>query len=76
MLGLTQHAVGAACGVSFQQIQKYEAAVSKLSASKLWELSRVLEVDIRYFYDGLAQGQARPRPDVGAAARSLILEEA
>jgi len=42
-----------ACGVSFQQIQKYEAAVSRLSAAKLWEISNALGVEVSYFFDGL-----------------------
>lgn len=54
MLGLSQQALGEACGLSFQQIQRYEAAVNRITAAKLWELSHALEVEISYFFDGLS----------------------
>ena len=55
ILGLTQQQLAAACGVRFQQIQKYECAANRMSAARLWQLSEVLEVPVAYFYDGLAQ---------------------
>ncbi|MGZ3404609.1 MAG: helix-turn-helix domain-containing protein, partial [Phenylobacterium sp.] len=42
-----------ACGVRFQQIQKYESAANRMSAAVLWRLAKVLQVDVRYFFDGL-----------------------
>jgi transcriptional regulator with XRE-family HTH domain len=54
LLGMTQLDVANVCGLSFQQIQKYENAVNKVSAATLWELSRALGVEISYFYDGLS----------------------
>ena len=53
LLGLTQTEVGRACGISFQQIEKYENAGSQISAAMLWRLSQVLEVPVGYFFDGL-----------------------
>lgn len=55
LLGLTQQDLGVRCAISFQQIQKYEAATSRLSVDMLWKLSRVLEVEMDYFFSGLAQ---------------------
>jgi transcriptional regulator with XRE-family HTH domain len=52
-MSLTQGEVGAICGVTFQQVQKYESAASQMSAAMIWILSVGLEVDVRYFYDGL-----------------------
>ena len=52
-MGLTQQDLGFACGVRFQQIQKYESAANRMSAAVLWRLSKVLQVDVRYFFDGL-----------------------
>ena len=40
-------------GVRFQQIQKYELGVNRVSASRLWEISKGLHVPISYFFDGL-----------------------
>lgn len=59
MLGITQKGLGRACGVTFQQIQKYECAVSRLSAHMLWKLSCALEVEISYFFTGLPHDVAQ-----------------
>lgn len=53
LLGMTQQALGDACGVTFQQIQKYESAACRISASVLWRLSQALGVDMNYFFEGL-----------------------
>lgn len=49
-MGLTQQGLGEACGVTFQQIHKYECAGNRLSASMLWKLACALEVEISYFF--------------------------
>jgi transcriptional regulator with XRE-family HTH domain len=54
-LGLSQERLAQAVGLTFQQIQKYERAANRISASKLWELARILRTDVGYFYDGLAE---------------------
>ena len=61
LLGLTQQEVGDACGLRFQQIQKYESGVNRMAASTLWRLSRALGVDASYFYEGLEE-VAPPTP--------------
>lgn len=58
LLGMTQQALGEVCGVSFQQIQKYESASRRISATVLWRLSRALDVDVNYFFDGLEPKEA------------------
>lgn len=58
ILGLTQQQLASACGVRFQQIQKYECAANRMSAARLWQLAEVLEVPVSYFYEGLAQDAA------------------
>jgi transcriptional regulator with XRE-family HTH domain len=57
-LGLSQKQVAQAVGVTFQQIQKYETGVGLL-ASRLWELSRAVEVGVGYFFDGLERPPTR-----------------
>jgi transcriptional regulator with XRE-family HTH domain len=59
-LGFSQERLAEAVGVTFQQIQKYERAANRVSASKLWELAQALNTGIGYFYDGLAEMQADP----------------
>src|SRR4051812_40022828 len=51
MLGLTQRKFGEAIGVTFQQVQKYEQGVNRIGASRLHELSRVLDVPVTFFFD-------------------------
>lgn len=53
LLGLTQQQLGATVGIRFQQIQKYESGANRLSAARLFELARALDVPVQYFYDGL-----------------------
>lgn len=54
-LGVSQERLAEAVGLTFQQIQKYERAANRVSASKLWELSRALNTSIGYFYEGLTE---------------------
>ncbi|WP_244423736.1 helix-turn-helix domain-containing protein [Rhizobium sp. CF122] len=54
-LRLSQTALGAAVGVSFQQIQKYERGANRVSSSTLYEIAHVLETPITYFFEGLGQ---------------------
>ncbi|MEL6282330.1 MAG: helix-turn-helix transcriptional regulator [Pseudomonadota bacterium] len=53
LLGLTQQQLGDRVGIKFQQVQKYETGQNRISASRLWELARAVEVRIAYFFDGL-----------------------
>jgi len=55
LLGYSQQALGDACGVTFQQIHKYEAAVCKMSVLMLWKLANALDVEISYFFSGLTE---------------------
>ncbi len=64
LLGLTQADVARGCGVSFQQIHKYESAVVGISAGMLWRLAQALSVDMTYIFEGI--GERRPeRQSVG-----------
>ena len=51
MLGLSQERLGEAIGLTFQQVQKYERGANRIGASRLHELSRVLDVPISFFFD-------------------------
>ena len=52
-LNLTQRQLGQLCGVTFQQVQKYECGANRISASMIWRLADALDVGVHYFYDGL-----------------------
>src|SRR3954453_6287407 len=51
MFGLSQEKLGEAIGLSFQQVQKYERGANRIGASRLHELSQVLDVPISFFFD-------------------------
>ena len=51
MLGLSQERLGEAIGLTFQQVQKYERGANRIAASRLHELSRVLDVPVSFFFD-------------------------
>ena len=50
--GISQQKLGKLCGVSFQQIQKYEKGESRISSSYLFMISKILKVPINTFFDG------------------------
>lgn len=68
LLGITQEALARDCGVTFQQIQKYEGAVSRVSAHMLWKLACALQVEINYFFSGLSKDDFAEQPSPQAAA--------
>ena len=53
LLCMTQVELGERCGVRFQQVQKYESAVNRISAVMLWKIARALDVEIDFFFRGL-----------------------
>jgi transcriptional regulator with XRE-family HTH domain len=53
MLGLTQQQLADLIGVTYQQAHKYERAINRVSAGRLYEIARVLQVPIEFFYEGL-----------------------
>ena len=68
-LGISQEKLADAIGLTFQQVQKYERAANRVSASKLWDVARALSTNISYFYEGLPDmpapvGADKPRDAV------------
>jgi transcriptional regulator with XRE-family HTH domain len=53
--GLTQTMLADELGISFQQLQKYEGAVNRISAGALYQLALTLNVPVEYFFDGLSR---------------------
>ena len=53
MLGLSQEKLGEAIGLTFQQVQKYERGANRIGASRLYELSQILEVPVSFFFDDM-----------------------
>lgn len=53
LLDMSQETLAAKLSITFQQVQKYEKGVNRISAGRLFELSKALDVPVQYFYDGL-----------------------
>jgi transcriptional regulator with XRE-family HTH domain len=56
MVGMTQQQLADRVGIKFQQIQKYETGMNRVSASRLYEIAAALEVSIAFFFEGLEDG--------------------
>jgi transcriptional regulator with XRE-family HTH domain len=53
MLGLTQQQLAELIGVTYQQAHKYERGINRVSAGRLYELAKVLDVNVSFFFEGL-----------------------
>jgi transcriptional regulator with XRE-family HTH domain len=53
LLGMSQEKLGEAIGLTFQQVQKYERGANRIGASRLFDLSRVLDVPVSFFFDDM-----------------------
>ncbi len=53
LLGMTQTDLGDALGVTFQQVQKYEKGVNRVGSSRLYDLARVLDTSIDYYFEDM-----------------------
>ena len=55
LVGMSQEKLGELLGITFQQVQKYEKGSNRVSASRLYQISRVLGVPVQYFYEELKE---------------------
>jgi transcriptional regulator with XRE-family HTH domain len=74
LLGLSQEKLGEALDLTFQQIQKYERGANRIGASRLHQLSRVLDVPVSFFFDDMAETGDRPQPVGGGAPGQPAIE--
>ena len=58
LLGMTQTGLGQAIGLTFQQVQKYERGVNRIGSSRLYDLARVLDVPVNFFFDEMPKDVA------------------
>ena len=70
LLGMSQKILAKSVGVSFQQIQKNERGTNRIGASRMFELSKVLDVPVSFFFDDLP-----PQPPIKAMAGKRALAE-
>ena len=62
LLGMSQEQLGASLNITFQQVQKYERGANRISASRLWDISQILDVQISYFFDDMTEDIMRSSP--------------
>ncbi len=68
MLNMSQEKLGDALGLTFQQVQKYEKGTNRIGASRLQQISHILQVPVSFFFDGAPHVQGAARTDgVGEA---------
>ena len=60
LMGMSQEKLGEALGLTFQQVQKYERGVNRIGASRLFDLARVLDVPIGFFFDDMPDSMGGP----------------
>jgi len=56
MLGMSQEKLGEAFGLTFQQVQKYEKGMNRISASRLQQAAQILDVSVPFFFEGAPGG--------------------
>lgn len=74
LLGMTQQQLAEAVGIKFQQIQKYETGMNRVSASRLWDISRVLDVQPNFFFEGLDESCGLESDDAQLLKKRETLE--
>jgi transcriptional regulator with XRE-family HTH domain len=72
-LGMSQERLADAIGLTFQQVQKYERAANRVSASKLWEMSRALSTSISYFFEGCDGPETPPSNPARGAIQDFLM---
>ena len=55
LMGMSQERLGQALGLTFQQVQKYERGMNRIGASRLWDISQVLNTPVSFFYEGISE---------------------
>lgn len=53
---MTQQQLADRVGIKFQQIQKYETGMNRVSASRLWDIAQAVDVPVSFFFEGLTEG--------------------
>ena len=71
LLGLSQEKLGEALGLTFQQVQKYERGANRIGASRLYQISKVLDVPVSYFFEEITE----PEPGSPQAAAVGLREQ-
>jgi transcriptional regulator with XRE-family HTH domain len=74
MLGMSQEKLGEALGLTFQQVQKYEKGTNRVGASRLQQISEVLQVPVSFLFDGGPSGTVGGEASAESASPAYIAD--
>ena len=76
LLGMSLQKLGEAIGLTYQQVQKYERGSNRIGASRLFDLARVLDVPVGFFFDDMSDDVAARSPgqSKGTASEAVDVE--
>ena len=72
LIGMSQERLGDLLGLTFQQVQKYEKGVNRIGAGRLFEVSRILNVPVNFFYEGVSEVTGQPGELDGAPVMDFV----
>lgn len=72
LIGMSQERLGDMLGLTFQQVQKYEKGVNRIGAGRLYEVARILNVPVDFFYEGIADSGPNAGEAEGASIMAFI----
>jgi transcriptional regulator with XRE-family HTH domain len=76
LTGMSQTTLAEALGLTFQQVQKYESGSNRVSSSRLFDLCRILDVPVKYFFEEMPGETARQSPGQLQGAKPEASDEA
>jgi transcriptional regulator with XRE-family HTH domain len=68
MLGMSQEKLGKELGLTFQQVQKYEKGANRIGASRLQQISHILQVSAEFFFEGMPNASSMSKSDFSSLA--------
>jgi transcriptional regulator with XRE-family HTH domain len=74
MMSLSQEKLGDALGLTFQQVQKYEKGTNRIGASRLQQISSILQVPVAFFFEGAPRAAGDTRSTSGAPSPAFVSE--
>jgi transcriptional regulator with XRE-family HTH domain len=77
LLGMSQEQLGTALNITFQQVQKYERGANRVSASRLWDISQIVDVPISYFFEDMSDVtlKSSPRKMTATMAQDVVVDD-
>lgn len=72
--GTTQQQLAEQVGIKFQQIQKYETGMNRVSASRLWDIAQVLGVPVSFFFEGLDMEKGASDVETGDMPGDVLMD--